>query len=92
MMGKYMTHITHRLLAAIEPNRNPPLEAQCEIKRFQKQMIEHGRTSPIDEYERNDLFLKMHQQMDAALEVTLKGQGGVEALRRLDVVASTSGV
>jgi hypothetical protein len=29
MMGKYMTHITHRLLAAIEPNRNPPLEAQC---------------------------------------------------------------
>jgi pimeloyl-ACP methyl ester carboxylesterase len=90
MMGKYMTHITHRLLAAIEPNRNPPLEAQCEIKRFQKQMIEHGRTSPIDEYERNDLFLKMHQQMDAALEMTLKGQGGVEALRRLDVVADAS--
>jgi pimeloyl-ACP methyl ester carboxylesterase len=92
MMGKYMTHITHRLLAAIEPNRNPPFEAQCEIKRFQKQMSEHGRTSPIDEYERNDLFLKMHQQMDAALEVTLKGQGGVEALRRLDVVANASGL
>jgi hypothetical protein len=55
-------------------------------------MSEHGRTSPIDEYERNALFLKMHQQMDAALEMTLKGQGGVEALRRLDVFASTSGV
>jgi pimeloyl-ACP methyl ester carboxylesterase len=26
MMGKYMTHITHRLLAAIEPNRNPRLK------------------------------------------------------------------
>ena len=92
MMGEYMAHITNRLLTAIEPDRKPPLDAQDEIKRFAEQMTKHGGTSPKDEYERNDLFLKMHQQIDAALEATVQAEGGVEALQRLDLVASASRV
>ncbi|MGE6386717.1 lipase family protein [Pseudomonas sp. NPDC078416] len=92
MMGEYMAHITHRLLTAIEPDRKPPLDAQDEIKRFAEQMTKHGGTSPKDEYERNDLFLKMHKQLEAALEATVQSEGGVEALQRLGAVTKSSGV
>ncbi|MGE6385243.1 hypothetical protein ACQKEN_06170 [Pseudomonas sp. NPDC078416] len=85
-------HITHRLLTAIETDREPPLDAQAEIKLFEEQMTKHGSTSPKDEYERNDLFLKMHKQIDAALEATVQAEGGIEALQRLDIVVSASRV
>lgn len=91
MMGEYMAHITHRLLIAIEPCRKPPLDAQAKIKLFAEQMTTHGSTSPKDEYERNDLFLKMHEQIDAALEATEQIEGGMVALQRFNSAVSLSG-
>ncbi|MEX6675537.1 lipase family protein [Pseudomonas sp. W2Oct36] len=91
MMGEYMAHITRRLLAAIKPDREPPLAAQSRIKRFKDQMVNHGSTAPEDELERNRLFLVMHEEVCAALEVTRQAEGGPEALLRLDASVSTSG-
>ncbi|RYF48755.1 MAG: lipase family protein [Cytophagaceae bacterium] len=91
MMGEYMMHITNRLLAAIEPGRKPRLAAQCKINRFRKQMEEHGSTSPKDELERNRWFLSMHEELDAALNVTQQLDGGGEALKRLDSIVCGRG-
>uniref|UniRef100_A0A7C2BCL4 Lipase family protein n=1 Tax=Pseudomonas graminis TaxID=158627 RepID=A0A7C2BCL4_9PSED len=91
MMGEYMMHITNRLLAAIEPGRKPRLAAQCKINRFRKQMEEHGSTSPKDELERNRWFLSMHEELDAALNVTQQLDGGDEALKRLDSIVCGRG-
>jgi hypothetical protein len=86
MMGEYMTHITHRLLAAINRDRVPQLAAQKTIKRFKEQMTEYRNSSPKDEHKRNSLFLSMHKEVRSTLTVTQKTDGGVEALLRLDAL------
>jgi hypothetical protein len=91
MMGEYMKHMTHRLLAAINPDREPLLAAQEEINLFEKQMSKYGNSSPKDEHERNKLFLAMHHGVIAALVVTQEIEGGVEALQRFDAVGNVMG-
>jgi hypothetical protein len=91
MMGEYMAHITHRLLSAIEPDRKPALAAQESVERFATQMTRHRRDSPKNEYDRNEIFLAMHQGADAALKATQQLDGGAEALQRLDTIASLRG-
>ncbi len=91
MMGEYMTHITHRLLAVINPDREPLLAAQEEINLFEKQMSKYGNSSPKDEHERNKLFLAMHHGVIAALVATQESEGGVEALQRLDAIGNVLG-
>jgi hypothetical protein len=86
MMGEYMTHITHRLLAAINPKRVPLLAAQKGIKRFEQQMDKYSNSSPEHEHRRNIWLLSMHQKAESALTVTQKAEGGVEALLRLDAL------
>ncbi|UZJ61439.1 hypothetical protein OKW98_06900 [Pseudomonas sp. KU26590] len=49
------------------------------------------RRHVLDELERNRLFLVMHEEVCAALEVTRQAEGGPEALLRLDASVSTSG-
>jgi len=91
MMGEYMLHITSRLLAAIKPEREPPLVTQRKVERFREQMKKHGSTSPKDELERNRWFLSLHDDADMALKLTQQLDGGVEALERLDSVAGVRG-
>lgn len=91
MMGEYMTHITHRLLAVINPDREPLLASQDEIKSFEEQMSNYGNSSPKDEHDRNKLFLAMHHGMIAALVATQEIEGGVEALQRLDAIGHVLG-
>jgi hypothetical protein len=86
MMGEYMTHITHRLLAAINPKRVPLLAAQKGIKRFEQQMDKYSNSSPEHEHRRNTWLLSMHQKAESALTVTQEAEGGVEALLRLDAL------
>ena len=91
-MANYMSPLRSRLLEAINPTRDPLLNAQLECEAFKLQMVKYAENAIQDEVERNQAFMSLHEQVNETLEVTSAYKGGADALIRFDVLACKQSV
>lgn len=89
MSSEYQPYIYGQLLESINPGHMP--ERRQHREAFVKQLTEHYARIHIHERDRNRAFIELHNMVGHSLNMTLKLDGGVEALARFEGVAIKTG-
>ncbi|WP_447749003.1 hypothetical protein [Pseudomonas nicosulfuronedens] len=84
-MGEYQPFLYNQLLECINPER---MQARQDNRRqFAAQLEANASLIPEAELTRNRIFLDLQNQVGRSLATARQGEGGADALHRLDGIA-----